>query len=186
MYKRVFIYNYGMYRWHDYRYVETLVDWLFLWCLSMQSLFNYGCICVTGILLYHYILLVRSFLYDTERPSVKQSIKQQVCSNFQMSCTLRRATPPGWNCQWQQIKSLLIYVFNESPFKMISRIRSSFQMRCTLRQADPPTWNCQWQQIKSSLMYVCNESPFETVIFITALHCVKLYILSFGVELLER
>ena len=63
-----------------------------------------------------------------------------------------------WNCQWQQIMSLLIYVFNESPFEMVGRSRSSFQMRCTFREADPPC-ETKWQQIKSSLIYVCNWEP---------------------------
>ena len=40
------------------------------------------------------MFLVSSFVCNTKRPSVKQSIKQQVCSNIQMSCTLRWADPP--------------------------------------------------------------------------------------------
>ena len=37
------------------------------------------------------------------------------------------------NCQWQPIKYCLIYVFRDSPFEMVGRIRSSFQMKCTTR-----------------------------------------------------
>ena len=69
-----------------------------------------------------------------------------------------------WHISWQ------IYIYIE---------------QCTL--ADwPPIWNCHWQQIKYWLINVCSESPFKTVIFITALHCIKLYMLSFGVQLLDR
>ena len=124
------------------------------------------------------LVFCRKDLCDA-RPKPKMSLY------FQMRCTLRWADPPH-KTQWQQMKYYLIYVFSEIPFKMVGRIRSSFQMRCTLRWADLPAWHCHWQQIKYWLIYVCSESPFETVIFITALHCVKLYILSFGVELLER
>ena len=77
----------------------------------------------------------------------------------------------------------------QSTFQMkwaVGRIRSSFQMRCTLRSDIPPNWNCQWQQVNYWLINVWSESPFKTVIFITALHCVQLYMLSFGVELLDR
>ena len=54
MYKSVFIYNYGMHRWHNYRYVSmcsigVVNYWLplyCLWCASMQILYNYRYICV--------------------------------------------------------------------------------------------------------------------------------------------
>ena len=66
-------------------------------------------------------------------------------------------------------------------------------VRCSTKitfQIDPPHWNCQWQQVNYWLSNVWSESPFKTVIFTTALHCVlhcvQLYMLSFGVELLDR
>ena len=131
----------------------------------MFSIYSQWCLIKTQMLWWWFYW---SFV---EKTSVKQSIKQQVCSNYQMMCT-DQIYPPAWNCQWQQIKYWLVYVLSESPFKMVTRIRSSFQTRCTLRWADPPIWNCHWQQIMYWLIYVCSESPFETVIFITALHCV--------------
>ena len=59
------------------------------------------------------------------------------------------------------------------------------QCTYTYGRLPPPIWNCHLQQIKYWLINVCSESPFKTVIFITALHCVKLYMLSFGIQLLE-
>ena len=50
-----------------------------------------------------------------------------MCSNFQMTCT-DKMYPSMQNCQWQQIKYCLIYVFSESPFK-----QSTFQMKWMLR-----------------------------------------------------
>ena len=85
--------------------------------------------------------------------------KQQVCSNFQMRCTLRWAAPP-WNCQWQQITYFLIYVINENPFKMVGRIRSSFQMRCTLWWNDPPIVSDDLSpgRIRSSFQMTCTQA----------------------------
>ena len=55
----------------------------------------------------------------------------------------------------------------------------------TASRSNPP-FETQLQQIMYSLINVCTESLFETVSFLTALKCVKLYMLSFDVELLER
>ena len=49
----------------------------------------------------------------------------------------------------------LIYVFSESPFEMVGRIRS-------LLKFTPPIWNCHWWQIRYWQIYVFSESPFET------------------------
>ena len=45
---------------------------------------------------------------------------------------------PTWNCQWEDMKCLLIYVVNESPFETDGRIRSSFQMKCLTRSRYTP------------------------------------------------
>ena len=55
-------------------------------------------------------------------------------SNFQMHYPDKLSDiPPAWNCQWQEMKSSLIYVISESPFETDGRIMSSFQMKCTTR-----------------------------------------------------
>ena len=66
-------------------------------------------------------------------------------------------------------------------------------IRCEMTYPDNLSdwnWNCQWQQINYWLSNVWSESPFKTAIFTAALHCVlhciQLYKLSFGVELLDR
>ena len=100
-------------------------------------------ICSCSIVIFNYChptsslqdtIFIRSFVCNTKRPSVKQSIKWQVCSNFQMKYPDKLSDiPPKQNCQWQEMKSSLIYVVNESPFETDGRIRSSFQMKCTAR-----------------------------------------------------
>ena len=69
-----------------------------------------------------------------------------------------------------------------------SKLSSNFQMTFADQLPDipPHNWNCQWQQVNYWLINVWSENPFKTVIFVTALHCVQLYMLSFGVELLDR
>ena len=95
------------------------------------------------------------FLVFRRKDLCEARVKPVMSSNFQMTFP---DIPPAWNCQWQEMKSLLIYVVNDSPFKMDGRIRQSFQM--TFPDI-PPTWNCQWQEMKSSLIYVVNECPFK-------------------------
>ena len=48
----------------------------------------------------------------------------------------------------------------------------------------PLIWNCHCQEVNYWLSNVWSESPFETIT--TALHCIQLYLLSFGVQLLDR
>ena len=77
----------------------------------------------------------------------------------QISCQIY---PPAQNCQWQEMRSLLIYVINESPFEMDDGIRSSFQMKCTIRSTCqmkypdklsdiPPCKNCQCWTINQQM-----------------------------------
>ena len=61
-------------------------------CMQFEIVANITAKCVT--LCVSWALVIRSFVYDMKRSSVKQSIKQQVFSNFQMSCTLRWADHP--------------------------------------------------------------------------------------------
>ena len=103
---------------------------------QLLSLCNWLCLQVHPV---YKIQSLLGLLYNNmKRPSVKQSIKWQVCSNFQMKYPdkLSDIPPPKQNCQWQEMKSLLIYVVKESPFEMDSGIGSSFQMKCTTR------WTC--------------------------------------------
>ena len=83
-------------------------------------------------------------------------VKPEISSNFQITFS---DIPPTWNCQYQEMRSLLIYVVNESPFETDGRIRSSFQMKCS---DILPTWNYQYQEMRSLRIFVVNESPFET------------------------
>ena len=62
--------------------------------------------------------------------------------------------------------------------------------KCTyiLKANRPPSSHLKQsvKEITHLLINVCTESPIKTVSFITALQCVKLYMPSFDVELLER
>ena len=49
---------------------------------------------------------------------------------------------------------------------------------------DPCIWNCHCQEVNYWLSNVWSENPFKTIM--TALHCILLYLLSFGVEQLDR
>ena len=103
-----------------------------------------------------------------------------------MSCTLRWADPP---CKTvSDSRSSIAWSMSSlwAHLKWLLELGQVFRQGVPSDELTPPIWNCHWQQMKYWLIYVCNESPFKTVIFITALHCVKLYILSCGVELLER
>ena len=53
---------------------------------------------IHATLLYH---IIRSFICNMKRPSVKQSIKWQVCSNFQMKCPdkMYPSSKIGWHVQ---------------------------------------------------------------------------------------
>ena len=65
MYKVVFIYNYVVHRWHNWRYllmdvIHVVCYWVMvycLWCAFVWKLYHYGSICVTvwcpTISLYH-------------------------------------------------------------------------------------------------------------------------------------
>ena len=116
--------------------------------------------------------LVFSF-YRNEKTSVKQesNLKWVHIFSFRVKFT------PIWNCYWWQIKYqwtyCLVYVFSESPFKMVSRIRSLLkftpQVYCSSLPVSftPPIWNCHWWWITYwqtfCLIYVFRESPFKTV-----------------------
>ena len=70
---------------------------------------------------------------------------------FQMKCTDKLSDiPPMQNCHWQEMKSSLIYVINESPFKTDGGIRSSFQMKyttrstCQMKCSDIPPNKIRW------------------------------------------
>ena len=133
-------------------------------------------------------VIIRSFVCNTKRPSVKQSIKWQACSNFQISRTLRQADPPPFETvsdgqsigthianlcvQWDPIQNGHCSSFMLKFTHQVSSPQvSSLLLKFTL-QVYPPIWNCSEQQNMYWLSYVWREYPFKTVIFITALHCV--------------
>ena len=71
-----------------------------------------------------HVKFIRSFVCNMKRPSLKQIIKQQVCSKL----------PPIWNYQWWMINQQTycwIYVFSESPFEMVTAQVSSLLLKFT-------------------------------------------------------
>ena len=101
-------------------------------------------------------------------------------SSFQMRCTLRQADPPCKTVSDSRSRIGWSMSSVRAHLKQPAEVGQVFRWGVP-QMTWPPIWNCHWQQIKYWLIYVCSESPFKTVIFITALHCVKLYILSFCV-----
>ena len=76
----------------------------------------------------------------------------RIRSTFQMKCSTRSTCqmkcsyiPPIWNCQWQEMKSLLIYVCNESPFEMVGELGQVFRWNVQVGQL--VWWSAQWDQI---------------------------------------
>ena len=57
--------------------------------------------------------IIRPFACNTKRPSVKQSIKRQVCSNFQTRCTPRRDTPLGFSDDLSSVENLVLCFSDE-------------------------------------------------------------------------
>ena len=100
------------------------------------------------------LLLV--FCFDrNEKTSVKQDSNPKWVHIFSFRV---KFTSLVWNCHWWQINYqwtyCLIYVFSESPFKMVSGIRSLLKFT--------PIRNCHWWQIKYWQIYVFSDIPFET------------------------
>ena len=98
----------------------------------------------------------------------------RIRSSFQTRCTLRWADPPHETVSDSRSSSSLIYVFNESPFKMVAELGQVFRQGVPSDELTPHMKPVSDSRSSLPLIYVCNESPFKTVIFITALHCVKL------------
>ena len=70
--------------------------------------------------------LFRSFVCNTKRPSAKQSMKSQVCSNFQMKC-------PD---QLSGISPQLSDEVNKMKCTRTSDMSSYFQMKCPDQMSD--------------------------------------------------
>ena len=70
--------------------------------------------------------------------------------------------PPTQNCQWQEIKSSLIYVINESPFKTDGGIRSSFQMKCTTRSTCQMKYPDKLSDIPPQNKMMCTDSRIRS------------------------
>ena len=54
--------------------------------------------------------IIRSFVCSTKRPSVKQSVKQQVSSNFQIYPGKTDDRPPSQSLKWSQ-QLYIVYSF---------------------------------------------------------------------------
>ena len=63
--------------------------------------------------------------------------------------------PPIWNCQWQEIKSWLISVFNESPFEMVVELGQVFRWSEQLCQH--VRWSAHWDQIYPMVGTSCGK-----------------------------
>ena len=63
--------------------------------------------------------VIRSFICNTKRP-VKQSIKLQVSSNFQIYPWGVKLMGPPFETARPQSELLLFNVINESPFEMVN------------------------------------------------------------------
>ena len=68
-----------------------------------------------------HLLFIRSFVCNMKRPSVKQSMKRQVSSNFQIyPGKTDDRPPPHLKLPEHWVNSLLFNVTNESPFEMVN------------------------------------------------------------------
>ena len=61
--------------------------------------------------------IIRSFVCNTKRPSVKQSIKRQVSSNFQIYPGKTNGPPPRLKLPEHWVTSMLFNAVNEHPFE---------------------------------------------------------------------
>ena len=64
--------------------------------------------------------IIRSFVCNTKRPSVKQSVKQQVSSNFQIYLGKTDDSTPHLKLSEYRVNSSLFNVVNESPFETVN------------------------------------------------------------------
>ena len=83
--------------------------------------------------------------------SVRAHLKWSTC---QMKCTDSDILPI-WNSQWQEIKSLLICVFNESPFKTVTELGQVFRWSEQLGQL--VRWSAHWDQIYPLVVTSCGK-----------------------------
>ena len=133
--------------------------------------------------------LIRSFICNTKRPSVKQSMKWQVSSNFQIYPGKTDSRPPSKTAralseffavqchQWEPIwNSQLIRKYKEIPVHIenIEIPKSDGNFQIYLGKTDD----------RSPHLKVSNSHNSFTSY--TALHAIQLFVLSFGVELLDR
>ena len=76
-----------------------------------------------GIILDNFTDLIRSFICNMKRPSVKQSIKWQVRSNFQFypGKTEKPSLPPSPHLKLPELRvdSSLFNAVNECPFETV-------------------------------------------------------------------
>ena len=126
---------------------------------------------VKGCILVDATWIIRSFVCNTKRPSVKQSIKLQVSSNFQIypwGVKLMALPPPHSKLPVHWVNSSLFNIANESPFETVNLQENIWKYQCIektyryQRQMNPPfktvreqsellAFQCdQWQPIRNS------------------------------------
>ena len=64
--------------------------------------------------------LIRSFICNTKRPSVKQSMKWQVSSNLADEPTLADVLPPHSKLLDKKVTFTHFYMVNENPFQTVN------------------------------------------------------------------
>ena len=116
---------------------------------------------------------ITSFVYNTKRPSVKQSMKQQVSSNFQIYPWGGKSDPPCLVSKSEMVTTALhyiqLYVLSRNERALWSRSKTWNELKFSDLplgdKSDPPAFphlKLPEDRVNSLLFNVTNESPFKT------------------------